>query len=359
MTFDLESFHERAVKTPSHEDVEKMRSLLVETIDAEGFDPSVDDDGNVLVSREGDRDGLHIVLNTHIDTVPPHVPYERDGEVVRGRGACDAKGPLAALVDAFFAVEPAAGRVTLAVTPDEETDSTGAAALQGTLGADGFVVGEPTGLDVCTAAKGRFDGTVTIYGTSAHAAEPESGQNAIRAAGPITQAMETYDEQAGPGEHDRLGRPTLTPTMIEGGRVKNQVPAECVVTFDRRSVPPETADEFRAGLEEHLYQWLPAGMDLRVALSERETPFLEAFATEPDETLVKTLAAASGGEIRSFGAATEASYFAAEAPTVIFGPGKLADEDGAVAHSDREYVRLPEIHAAADAVTETLRSLVG
>ncbi|MEF8826263.1 MAG: M20/M25/M40 family metallo-hydrolase, partial [Halapricum sp.] len=288
-----------------------------------------------------------------------HVPYERDGEVVRGRGACDAKGPLSALLDVFFAVEPTAGRVTLAVTPDEETDSTGAAALRGTLEADGFVVGEPTGRDVCTAAKGRFDGTVTIYGTSAHAAEPESGQNAIRAAGPITQAMETYDKQAGPGEHDQLGRPTLTPTKIEGGRVKNQVPAECVVTFDRRSVPPETADEFRVGLEEHLYQWLPAGMDLRVALSERETPFLEAFATDPDETLVETLTAASAGEIRPFGAATEASYFAAEAPTVVFGPGKLADEDGAVAHSDREYVRLPEVYAAADAVTETLRSLVG
>jgi acetylornithine deacetylase/succinyl-diaminopimelate desuccinylase-like protein len=358
MTFDIETFHERAVRTPSQEGVDEMRSLLVETLDGENADPRVDEAGNVLATREGDSEGPNLVLNTHIDTVPPHVPYEREGEIVRGRGSCDAKGPLAALLSAFFAVEPERGTVTLAITPDEETDSTGAAALRGTLDADGFIVGEPTGLDVCTAAKGRFDGTVTITGTSAHAAEPGSGQNAVRAAGPIMQAMETYDEKAGPGEHAQLGFPTLTPTMIEGGEVKNQVPAECAITFDRRSVPPETADGFRAGLEEHCYQWLPTGMDLRVSFSERETPFFEAFDTDPNAELVQVLADASGGAVRPFGAATEASYFAPDAPTVVFGPGVLADEEGAVAHSDREYVRLPDVRAAAGAVTETLRSLL-
>jgi acetylornithine deacetylase/succinyl-diaminopimelate desuccinylase len=359
MAFDIESFHEQAVSTPSQKSVDEMRSLLVDTLVGENFEPTVDEAGNVLATREAEADGPHLVLNTHIDTVPPHVPYERDGDVVSGRGSCDAKGPLAALLSAFVAVEPERGRLTLAITPDEETDSTGAAHLRETLSADGYIVGEPTALDVCTAAKGRFDGTVTITGTSAHAAEPGSGQNAVRAAGPIMQAMETYDEQAGPGEHDQLGWPTLTPTMIEGGEVKNQVPAECAITFDRRSVPPETADGFRAGLEEHLYQWLPRGMDLRVAFSERETPFFEAFDTGPDERLVQTLADTSGGAVRSFGAATEASYFAPDAPTVVFGPGVLADEDGAVAHSDREYVRLSDVHAAAGAVTETLRGLLG
>ena len=359
MSFDIESFHERAVSTPSHDSVAEMRSLLVETLEAENFEPTVDGAGNVLATRESGREGPHLVLNTHIDTVPPHVPYERDGEVVSGRGSCDAKGPLAALLAAFFAVEPERGTLTLAITPDEETDSTGAAYLRETLSADGYIVGEPTGLDVCTAAKGRFDGTVTVTGTSAHAAEPSSGQNAVRAAGPIMQAMETYDEKAGPGEHSQLGWPTLTPTMIEGGEVKNQVPAECTITFDRRSVPPETADGFRAGLEEHCYQWLPKGMNLRVAFSDRETPFFEAFDTDPDAELVRTLAAASGRDVRPFGAATEASYFAPDAPTVVFGPGVLADEEGAVAHSDREYVRLPDVHAAADALRETLRVLLG
>ncbi len=365
--FDIERFHRRAVETPSHEDVEAMRELLVGTLEDAGHDPTVDEAGNVLATRGGhgdaggedtDADGPHLVLNTHVDTVPPHVPYERDGDVVRGRGACDAKGPLAALLSAFLAVEPTDGRVTLAITPDEETVQSGAAHLAGTLDADGFVVGEPTGLDVCTAARGQYEGTVTITGEAAHAATPGSGANAIRAAAPVLQAMESYDAERGPDEHRSLGRPTLTPTIIEGGEVANQVPEECRITFDRRPVPPETPDGFRADLEEHLSEWTPTGIDLRVELAPRESPFLTAFATDRREALVHALVDASGGEIRPFGAATEASFFAQHAPTVVFGPGDLADEEGAVAHSEREYVRFPEVEAAADAVESALSSLV-
>lgn len=357
--FDPADFHERAVRTPSHEDIGEMRDLLVDTLADHGTDPSVDEAGNIRATREGTKPGPHLVLNTHIDTVPPHIPYSRDGDIVRGRGACDAKGPLTALVDAFLESKIAHGRVSLAVTPDEETRSTGAASLAGDLDADGYVVGEPTGLDVCNAAKGRFEGTVEIQGEAAHAAEPDSGLNAIRAAAVAVQAMETFDKERGPGAHPDLGRPTLTATTIEGGHTRNQVPAECRIGFDRRSVPPETANGFRVALEEHCYQWMPRGMDLRVSLMDRPTPFLEAFATPADEPLVETLAEAAGGTVRPFAAATEASYFTVDAPTVVFGPGVLADGEGAVAHSEREYVRLSDVRAAADAVGETLAAFVG
>jgi acetylornithine deacetylase/succinyl-diaminopimelate desuccinylase-like protein len=99
-------------------------------------------------------------------------------------------------------------------------------------------------------------------------------------------------------------------------------------------------------------------MGLRVDLDERDAPYLEAFATEDSEPLVRTLARASGGAIRPFGAATEASFFAAHAPTVVFGPGVLADDQGAVAHSDREYVRRADVELAADAVRETVDELL-
>ena len=243
MAFDLLSFHERAVRTPSHEGVAEMRALLVDTLETEGVAPETDAAGNVLASRgSGDT---HVVLNTHIDTVTPHVPFERDGTTVHGRGACDAKGPLAALLDAFLAVDPTDGQVTLAVTPDEETHSTGAAALRGTLDADAVIVGEPTGLDVCTAARGRFEGTVTLTGTNAHAAEPESGVNAVGGAEGALAAVRTFDARRGPGRHASLGEPTLTPTVVRGGEATNQIPAGCTITVDRRSVPPETAAEFR------------------------------------------------------------------------------------------------------------------
>jgi acetylornithine deacetylase/succinyl-diaminopimelate desuccinylase-like protein len=354
MTFDPLTFHERAVRTPSHESVGEMRDLLVDTLDAEGADPTVDDAGNVLASRGSGHP--HVVLNTHIDTVPPHVPFERDGTTVRGRGACDAKGPLAALLDAFFRADVGPGRVTLAVTPDEETHSTGAAALRGTLDADAVVVGEPTGLDVCTAAKGRFEGTVHLSGVNAHAAEPASGVNAVAGVEGALAAIRTFDVEHGPGSHDALGAPTLTPTVIRGGEATNQIPADCAVTVDRRSVPPETAAGFRADLTAHVREHVPEDVGVEFELTERDTPFLEAFATDPDDQLVTALVEASGGSVRPFTAATEASYFAEEAPTVVFGPGVLADESGAVAHADREYVERPDVEAAAVAVRETVEA---
>ena len=361
MAFDPVDFLERAVAVPSHEDVGPMRDLLVSTLEDEGISPTVDDAGNVLGSR-GDGDA-HVVLNTHVDTVPPHVPFERDGDVIRGRGACDAKGPLSALVAAFLEAEPRDGRVTLAITPDEETVQSGAAHLRRQFedagDVDAVVVGEPTGLDVCTAARGQFEGTVTIYGSAAHAASPEEGRNAIRAAAPVLEAMDAFDAEAGTPAHALLGEPTLTATTIEGGEAPNQVPAECRIGFDRRSVPPEVSSDVPAALESHLRKVLPEGFELSVELVPRETPQLEAFETDPEAPVVRALAEASGGAVRPFGAATEASFFAGVAPTVVFGPGDLADDEGPVAHAEREYVRVGDVRAAADAVVSALGELVG
>lgn len=346
--FDPVAFLERAVRTPSHEDVTAMRELLLGALD--GFDPDVDGAGNVIASRGSGSP--HYVLNTHVDTVPPHVDFERDGDVIRGRGSCDAKGPLAALVAAFRRVDPEEGRVTLAVTPDEETYSTGAAALD-PGDADGYVVGEPTGLDVCTAARGRFEGTVTIGGRAAHAGTPGEGVNAVAALRYALAAVETFDDERGPGPHVDLGAPTLTPTTVTGGDATNQVPATSRFVVDRRSVPPETAAEFRDALRAHLREYVPADVEVEFALTERDTPFLEAFATPAGDPLVEALAAASGGAVRPFDAATEASYFAAEAPTVVFGPGDIE-----VAHAADEYVRASDVTRAADAVAGALDRLV-
>ena len=357
MPFDPVAFLERAVQVPSHEDVWPMQDLLVEALAAEGVGATVDDAGNVVAERGvGDT---HVVLNSHLDTVPPHVPFERDGDVVRGRGACDAKGPLAALVAAFLEADPTDVRLTLAVTPDEETTQTGAAHLVETLpeDVDAFVVGEPTGLDVCTAARGQFEGVVTVSGSAAHAASPERGRNAIRAAAPVIEAMATFDEVAGTPAHATLGDPTLTPTVVEGGEAHNQIPSRCRIVFDRRSVPPESIADVPAALEAHLRAALPDGFDLSVDLLPRETPPLEAFATAADASVVKALERASGGAVRPFGAATEASYFAALAPTVVFGPGDLADDEGSVAHAEREYVRSSAVVEATEAVTRALSLL--
>lgn len=359
MAFDLTAFHAEAVRTPSHEDVGEMRELLLETLEDAGLEPVVDDLGNVLATKESTADGPHLVLNTHIDTVAPHVPYERDGDVVRGRGACDAKGPLAALLAAFLRVDPPAGTLTLAITPDEETLMTGAAGLQDRLSADGYVVGEPTDRDVCIAARGQCEGTITLEGESGHAASIAAAKNPVFGLEGVLEALHAYDDEAGPDADDVLGEPKLTPTVLEGGDAPNRVPGSVRVTFDRRSVPPETADSFRADLQAYLEARVPDDLSVSVELVRPDTPFPKAFVTDADAELVRTLQAASGGEVRPFGAATEAGFFADDAPTVVFGPGVLADDEGGVAHAQREYVRLSDVEAATEALEATLRKLVG
>ncbi|WP_137289546.1 M20 family metallopeptidase [Natronorubrum halophilum] len=372
--FDPVAFLETAVQFPSHKDIGPMREFLCETLEERGVTPRVDDAGNVLATRGPKAADTHLVLNTHIDTVSPHVPFERDangpeaggGDVIRGRGSCDAKGPLAALLAAFFAVDSAdaAGRVTLAITPDEEVLSTGAYKLisgddSPTRDADAVIVGEPTNLDVCTAAKGRFQGTIHLAGANAHAAEPETGRNAVAALESVLEGIRTFGgREDAPPAHPQLGEATLTPTVVEGGEATNQVPADCALTVDRRSVPPETADGFHAALTDHLQAAVPDGIGLEFRFTDRETPFLEAWDTDPDAEIVGVLASASGGAVRPFAAATEASYFAPDAPTVVFGPGVLADSEGAVAHAPREYVTVSAVREAAAALEETVRSVV-
>lgn len=368
MSFELLAFHQDAVGTPSHESVADMQSLVRDALQAAGHAPRIDDGDNLLVTKGDPTDGYHLVLNTHLDTVPPHRPLghadtipgtDEPASVVTGRGSCDAKGPLAAMIAAFLAVEPDAGALTLALTPDEETRQTGAAHIAGDLDADGVIVGEPTGLDICHAARGQFEGVITLTGEAAHAAQPEAGNNAVRAAAPILQAIDRFDDDRGPGEHAVLGAPTLTATTIDGGETFNQVPATCRIGFDRRSVPPETADGFEAALTEHLQAVIPAAIDLSVQLVDRDAPFLEAFSTPTDAALVETMATATGGAVRPFGAATEASFFAEHAPTVIFGPGVLADAHGPVAHAEREYVQTDQLQSAAEMLTQATRTLVG
>jgi acetylornithine deacetylase len=364
--FDPIDFLERAVPIASNDDVTEMRELLVETIEARGIDATVDDAGNTLASKgaPASEATTHLVFNTHIDTVSPHVPFSREDEDgtdwICGRGSCDAKGPLSALLAAFFAVDPREdARLTLAVTPDEEVLSTGAAALD--LDADLYVVGEPTGLDACPAAKGRFQGTLTLSGTAAHAAEPESGANAVAGLEQALAAIRTFDADREP--HPQLGPATLTPTTVTGGDATNQIPARCELVLDRRSVPPETAGEFRSELTAAIRDVVPETLGVNFSLTDRPTPFLEAFATDIDHELVRTLAGAAeraggSGAVRPFTAATEASYFA-PAPVVVFGPGVLADDEGAVAHAEREYVAVADVRRAADALTDAAERLVG
>lgn len=347
---DPVEFLEDVVPVESHENVEAMRDYLLENVSN-----AREHGSGCVVAERGEGDET-VVLNTHMDTVAPHVPYERDGDVIRGRGACDAKGPLAAMVAAYERFEATRRTVRLVISPDEETLSRGLHDYLRNADSDVefAVVGEPTNLDLCTAAKGRFEATVEFEGESAHAASG-SGRNAVSCAADAVRRLESVE----PSCDELLGESRLTVTRVEGGEAANRVPEHATVTLDRRPVPPETAEEFVA-LVEGTLDGIGCRYDLDLA--DRPTPFLEAFRTDEEDERVRRLRSAveeTVGKTRvgPFGAATEASYLAEHAPVVVFGPGTISEEDGTpVAHSENEYVRLDEVRDAAESLTRFLNS---
>ena len=349
--FNQLEFLRQSIKIDSTKQAERMRKFLTKTLEEHGFQPNVDDAGNVICSR-GDG-GSHLVLNTHIDTVTPHISFEETEDRIKGRGSCDAKGPLSAFLKAFIEAD-IDGKLTLAVTPDEETTLQASKKLD--LEADAFLVGEPTDLDPCIAARGWTKVEITLEGEAAHASEPEKGVSTIKAASEAIQSLETF-EQGYSYENDLLPDPDLSATIIEGGEAENQVPARCTVTVDRRIVPPETPEEFKSKMIQHLEKEVSTDADIQVHLPEETEP-LSAFETNSEAEIVKIIKQETGNDTRIFDAATEASRFN-KSDVVIFGPGVLADEKGGVAHSTREYVEKQKVEKAGSqsvSIVETFLS---
>jgi len=351
MEHDPVAFLEETVRIESHDGVERMRDYLVESLTG----ATVHTSGCVVAEKEGSEGAPTFVLNTHMDTVAPHVPYERDEGVVRGRGSCDAKGPLAAMVSAFENAGTDA-TVRLVVSPDEETTSQGLDDYLEEEGgsdlADFAVVGEPTELNICTAAKGRFEATVVFHGESAHAASG-GGKNAVSCASEAVRRLESLK----PSHDEVLGESRLTVTRVEGGESANQVPEKATITLDRRPVPPETEEGFVRLVEDAL-----KGIDCEyeVCLPDHPSPESAAFRTDEENENVRRLRRCveevvdhKDTQLRPFGAACEASYIAGYSPVVVFGPGAI-DDGEPVAHSEREYVRVEEVRGAAEALTRFL-----
>jgi acetylornithine deacetylase/succinyl-diaminopimelate desuccinylase family protein len=215
---------------------------------------------NFVGRLAGSPGGRRLVFNTHLDVVPAgggwsrdaFDPWVQDGKIY-GRGSCDPKGCLAAMLHAIEAVHAAgvrlAGEVVLAGAMDEEVSSLGTRAMAADLGADMAVVGEPTNCDVCVAHKGSCRPVAVVAGRSAHAAEPGPGVNAITGAIPLLAALERYGRQLRRRRHRLVGSPTAVVTMIQGGTKANMVPDRCEILVDRRLIPGETQEDVRAEVE--------------------------------------------------------------------------------------------------------------
>ena len=121
-----------------------------------------------------------LVFSTHMDTVPPYIPFSEDAEFIYGRGVCDAKGILAAQVAAAEALRAAGFRIGLLFVSGEERDSAGAKAANLTPKGSRFLInGEPTDNRIALASKGALRAVFKSTGKMAHSAYPELGDSAV------------------------------------------------------------------------------------------------------------------------------------------------------------------------------------
>jgi acetylornithine deacetylase/succinyl-diaminopimelate desuccinylase family protein len=326
---------------------------------------------NVLVTlRFGD--GPRLVFNSHMDVVdpstqtwrtPPYQAVHRDG-LLYGRGGADAKGSLVAMLACMqrLAEDPQdlAGEVVLTAVVAEEAGGLGSKhlAAQG-MTADAAVVGEPTGLRIAHAHKGTYMKRLTFTGRAAHSASPWLGRNAVADAAAFVAATERQTERLALRPHPTLGAGTMTVTILQGGTLQNTVPASAQLLVDRRLVPGETHQQCDAELADLLVGLAADRPGLQVSDPE------VVVATVPSETptshpLVASAlrAVASAGrpqpEAIGFNAGCDMSKLVgAGIPTVICGPGELAQ-----AHGPDEYVEVQQVRDAVEVYCALARDVL-
>ncbi len=210
--------------------------------------------GNSVLALAGQ--GPVLLLDTHLDTVPPAPGWTRDPWTVtpeagkiHGLGSNDAKAAVAGMVAAFLAFQDVALPFTLALAlvEGEETKGTGTQAVleelaRRGLAVEGAVIGEPTGLDLAVAQKGLMVLELVARGTACHAAHAATlgAVNAARRLAHDLVALERVD--FGP-PHEHLGPITLEPTQVKAGTARNVVPAEATAILDVRTTPALEREE--------------------------------------------------------------------------------------------------------------------
>jgi acetylornithine deacetylase len=301
-----------------------------------------------------------ILLAPHMDTVPPahedqFVP-RKQGDRLFGRGACDTKGSVAAMLSAVTKLakskqRPKETEIIFAGLVDEESAQAGSRSLaRSRLKANLAIVGEPTSNQIVTAHKGNIWLQLDTHGKSAHGSRPELGRNAVHEMARIVDALETDYAAAlrKRRRHPLLGHATVNVGTIRGGTQPNIVPDSCVITVDRRTLPGET----ESGVEREI-KTLLTRKKLRATFSmARAEPCL------PMETAAKIPVVQqflrSAGQRRPVGV----NYFCDAAilaeggiPSVVFGPGDIAQ-----AHTVDEWISLRSLERAAEMLVQFLRS---
>jgi len=177
-----------------------------------------------------------LVFSTHIDTVPPYIPFREDEQYLYGRGACDAKGILAAQVEAAQRLRAAGEtRFGLLFVVGEERNSAGALyANKNPLGSKFLVDGEPTENKLAIGSKGSLRAEIIARGKAAHSAYPEMGESAILKLLDLLEEVRQIKFDPDP----LLGETTCNIGILEGGTKANIIADRARAEIMFRSVVP-------------------------------------------------------------------------------------------------------------------------
>lgn len=283
---------------------------------------------NVLARAGAPR----VVLCTHIDTVPGELPIREDRDFVHGRGACDAKGPAAAMLAALERlVASGETRVGALFTAGEETDSAGAQLANARLAEPWdpafVVVGEPTDERFVRAGKGIFKARLVARGIAGHSSQAVGPSAVHELVGCVHRLLSQRW-----GAHPVLGEGTLNIGRFHGGVAPNVVAehAECDVLV--RTVEPASDVAAR----------------VRGALSPHVSIEATAKGYGPIEFEVP-----SGEEGIAIAFGTDVPYLPRFGKPVLFGPGSILD-----AHTDHEKIEKRALDRAAARYEAVCRELL-
>jgi len=314
---------------------------------------------NVVAKLAGRNSSRRVILEAHVDTasitgmtIPAFEPEVRDG-LMYGRGSCDTKGGLAAMMHAVAAIhasgEAPPCEVWFVAAADEEHAFRGVAKLCELLdSASAAIVAEPTGLRAVVASKGVLRFKIRTRGKAAHSSKPHLGVNAISHMASIVAELDRHAAQLGAITHPLLGMATQNVGVIRGGVQVNFVPAECEIEIDRRLLPGESPEDALAAYEALLTR---VRNEVGALDAWIDPPMLvdAALETAADSAVAQT----AGKVLRQMGLPDElvgvpygsdASKLSRKGvPSIIFGPGSID-----LAHAAVEYVECGQVVQAEE-----------
>jgi acetylornithine deacetylase/succinyl-diaminopimelate desuccinylase family protein len=358
---------------PGHEALaaQYLRDLLT----ADGFEVTLQEykPGRInVIARLENGAGPVFAFNTHMDVVPagngwssdPFDLREADGWLY-GRGACDCKGPLAAMLEAMrmLLADRAAWSGTLlgVFVADEEIASEGAKFYAaGGPKIDAAVVGEPTSNTIFTAHKGSLRPVVRVHGVSAHSGTPHLGENAIYRAGELLGLIaEHHENVVRRRSHPLVGVASLTVTRINGGHADNVLPGACDLLLDRRMVPGEDEETVKREIGD-LLALARERFGVRAEIIDYKATTGGATETALDSPIVQASLAASRahgvarpGPFGFQGGCDLVHFRKLGAQGTVIGPGDLA-----VAHKPDEFVPVDEFVTASLIYRDVARAML-